>query len=225
MWKTLRYIWTLSIKANYKSLLFLIISLVFTFLVILVIFVGKNNFFLIGSWADEAFATNQISTLVCIFKIADARGILQVYSPALTQTVFIFVVLWNPDNVTLADRALLEVYQPLSQAVSVQDVFTDWNLHQSFLLFEILEAKAALSLLSHVAVFMWVGLCWVYGSEVNLLHDFEVYADDSICFGIYALIFIELAITAKTSRPSTMRLPAFLMLRKEKANHFDQHNE
>jgi len=58
-----------------------------------------------------------------------------------------------------------------------------------------------------------------------LLHYFEVYADDSICFGVYALFFIELAITAKTPRPSAMRLSAFLMLSKEKANHFDEHDE
>ena len=73
----------------------------------------------------------------------------------MTQTVFMFfVLLGNPDNVTFAHWALLEIYQPLSQAVSVQDVFADGNLHQSFLLLEVLEAKAALSLLCHVAIFV-----------------------------------------------------------------------
>ena len=79
----------------------------------------------------------------------------------MTQTVFMMifvVVLWNPDNVTLADGALLEVYQPLSQTVGVQNVLADRNLHQSFLLLEVLEAKAALSLLRHVSVFVRVGL-------------------------------------------------------------------
>ncbi len=109
--------------------------------------------------------------------------------------------------------------------MSVQNVLTYWYLHQCFLLFEVLEAQTALSLLRHVAKFVTtIGLFDCHGTELNFFHYFEIDTDHGFTFWVNAVLFIKLSIAIETTITSDTRSASLLVLSKEKTDDFDKND-
>ena len=131
----------------------------------------------------------------------------------------------NADDVRFADRALLEVNEPLLETVDVEHVFAHWDLHQGLLLLEVLQTEPALLLLSHVAVLVTLfGLLRSHSAILDAVHDFEVDADDCLCLLIHVLFLVELSIVVGAGTLSAAAR-AFFALSEEKADHLDQDDQ
>ena len=62
------------------------------------------------------------------------------------------ITLWQSNDVTFADGALLKVDQPLLKAVYMKNVLAHRNFHQLFSLLKVLETQPALPLIHHVRI-------------------------------------------------------------------------
>jgi hypothetical protein len=82
------------------------------------------------------------------------------------------------NDVLLAGRTFLPVYEPFAQAVHVENVIANGDLHQLFILLEVAKAQLALGLLNHVIlvprVVELVGVRVFKRLVDHAVHDLEV---------------------------------------------------
>ena len=133
-------------------------------------------------------------------------------------------VIGQADDVAFADRALLEVNEPLPEAVDVQNVVAHRNFHHLFFLFEVLKTESALLLISHVCEFCIRFVSCVDRSELYSVHNVEVNADDCLCvFGAFIVVESSIA-TANLLVASHVSITLFVLGHEEAAN-FNQYDE
>ena len=130
--------------------------------------------------------------------------------------------LGQANDVAFADRALLEVNEPLLKAVDVQNVLAHRNFHHFFLLFKVLETESALLLVGHVSKFSFAAC--VDCAELDSVHNFEVNANDRLCVFV-GFVIVEFSVAIADLVVAGHVCIALFVLSQEKADDFDEHNE
>ena len=108
----------------------------------------------------------------------------------------------------------------------MQDMITDWNLHDSLFLFKVLQAEATLFLVGHVSklvtcIYFFLRNC----AELDAIHYFEVHTDDWFSLRVHLIfIFVKLAI-ASGATPPRLVAASLLTIGEEEADDFDEQDD
>ena len=99
-----------------------------------------------------------------------------------------------------------------------------WDLHNWVILFEVLQAQAALFLLRHISKGM-ASICLLLRHLLILhsLHDSEIDSNDGLCLLVKHLIVVKLTVVVQSVRFAPLAAAAF-PLSEEETDYFDEQN-
>ena len=99
-----------------------------------------------------------------------------------------------------------------------------WDLHNWVILFEVLQAQAALFLLRHVSKGMAsISLLLRHLLILHSLHDSEIDSNDGLCLLVKHLIVVKLTVVVQSVRFAPLAAAAF-PLSEEETDYFDEQN-
>jgi hypothetical protein len=141
------------------------------------------------------------------------------------------LLLWQLDDILLAGGTLLPVNEPFTQAVDMENVVTDRNLHQLFFLLKVTQTELALGLLYHIELVPWivklVGVWILIGFKSYSIHNLEVDRHHSFNGLNILTVVLELAIRLfSVERAVVVYMVARLLaVHQDEAKQLDQHDQ